>query len=271
MKPNLITKEEEQRAFQVISNKLIPVATEAYNIAHRHYKIPNLPEITEDEVRKNIKKKGRMKHRNSDRQSAYDLVRYEAKIHSGKFPITFDINKSPGQLYVEWHHQFEDYRPGSQGSSQRVVVYSNLRKGVFDLVIPSIIKEAADPGMRLTRKDEKAAYDFLIKVVVPKVYDDLYMKFIRKHPREYQNERRYPRFPVSDIVQNMKKIRADVDSVTYESVINDHVFFTFMIKKGETTIEPIYPGEKPRNENRLLISASGPINTDSKYYNVTTI
>lgn len=270
MKPNLITKEEEARALQLISNKLVPAATETFNRACRKQEFLNLNPITEQEVRKNLKKKGRMQHKpNAINQNGYDMVRYEAKVNNGEFPILFDINKSPGMLYVSWNHQYQDYAEGREPT--RLAVYSDLREGVFDLVIPSIIKEAADPGMKLTRKEEKAAFDFLMKVVVPKVYDDLYMKFIRKHPQEYRNERRYPRITVADISKNMKKIRTDVDSVTYESVINDHVFFTFFLKKGETTVEPRYPGEKARNENRLLIAASGPMSTDWKYYNVTTI
>lgn len=268
---NLITKEEEQRAVQVISNKLIPVATEAFNRACRKQQFLHLNPITEQEVRKNIKKKGRMKHSpNATNPNGYDIVRYEAKVNNGEFPIIFDINKSPSQLYVEWHHQYEDYDESPAG--QRAVVYSGLREGVYDLVIPSVIKEAADPGMRLTRLEEKAAYDYLVKVVIPKVVDDLYMKFIKKHPAQYTNERRYPRIDALAISKNLKKLRNDVDSVSYESVINDHVFFTFFVKKGRVEIEPMYPGEKsPRHENRVLIGASGPINTDWKWYDVKTI
>ena len=268
MKPNLITKEEEQRALQLISNKLIPAATKAFNISCRYQKFLHLSEITEEEVRKNIKKKGRMRHTNAKRQSGYDIIRYEAKVNNGEFPILFDINKSPGMLYVEWHHQYKEY---GEGHGYRAVVYSDLREGVFDLIIPSIIKEAAEPGLRLTKKEEQAAFDFLVKIIVPKVVEELYMKFIKKHPGQYTNERRYPRINAAAITKNLKKIRTDVDSVSYESVINDHVFFTFFLKKGETNIEPRYPGEKPRNENRLLIGASGPINTDWKWYPVTTV
>lgn len=269
MKPNLITKEEEQRALQVISNKLVPAATKSFNIGVRRAQPLHLNEISEDEVRKNIKKKGRMKHGNSDRQSGYDMVRYEVKVNDDKFPIIFDINKSPGMLYVEWHHQFE--AASNNRGGQRAVVYSDLREGVFDLVVPSIIREAADPGMRLTRKEDKAAFDFLIKVIIPKAVDDLYMKFIRKHPGQYTNERRYPRITATDIIKNVKKIRTDVDSATYESAINDHVFFTFFLKKGQVNVEPKYVGEKPRNENRLMFGASGPINQDWKWYPVTTV
>jgi len=265
---NLITKKEEQEAVDTISKKLIPVATEAFNRACRQQRVLHLSEINEQEVRKNLKKKGRMKHNpNARNPSGYDIVRYEAKVNHGEFPIIFDINKSPGMLYVEWHHQFEDYSEGSK----RIAIRSNLREGKFDSVIRSVIKEAAESDMRLTRKEEKAGYDYLIKVIVPKAINDLYMKFLRKHPREYANDRKYPRITAADVVKNMKKQRIDVYSATYESVINDHVYFEFFLKKGEVDVEPIYPGEQARKENRLLIGATGPINTEWMFYNVETV
>lgn len=274
MSPNLITKEEEQRAFQVISRKLIPMATEVFNAGVAYNKSSDINPITETEVRKYIKKKARMKHSpEALNRSMYDVVRYEAVVNDGEQLIIFDIHKSPGTLYVEWSHRFKEYGKKLYGShhDDKAVVYTNS-PGVYTSVYGSVIKEAADPGMRITKIEELAAYDYLIKVVVPKAIEELYMKFLKKHPGQYTNIRRYPRVTAENVVKNLRKQRVDVDSVSYESVINDHVAFAFFLKKGEVKIPPRYPGEKEeRKENRLIIGAQGPINTDWNWYPVENV
>src|SRR4051812_18103907 len=129
---NLITKKEEYEALDVINKKLISAAAQAFNRGCRNQD-PRPKEITEQDIKQKLKKTGRMKHNpNAVNPSGYDIIRYEAKI--GKFPITFDINKSPGMLYVEYHHTFDEYFQGSK----RAVIRSSLREGKFDSVIRSV-------------------------------------------------------------------------------------------------------------------------------------
>lgn len=252
-----ITKEEEGRALQLIREKLIPSAIQAYN---RYIDVQQGfaegSKITDKEVRMNLKKSDRTTHPARGNPKKIDIIRYISKINNGKFPMTFDIIKKPRSIYVEWSHQFRDYGSGVQ----KVMLYNTeLSEGkIFS------IKEG-DTDFYMSKEEESYAYTYLVRRVLPSVVRDMYLAFLSRFPQMYP-EKKYPRITPQDVVKHIKKQRTNIDSRTYESVINDHVYFTFFIKKK--LIKTTALNGKEIKKPMVMIAAQGPINTDWSYYEV---
>ena len=88
---------------------------------------------------------------------------------------------------------------------------------------------------KISKLEEQNAVSFLIKKLMPIILEEKYNHFLRKYPSRYP-ERKYPRITSKDISKNLVKLRRDIDSVVYESVINDDVDFQFYIRKMDREV-----------------------------------
>lgn len=268
MPPNLITKEEEGRGLDLIRKRLVSRAVKAYNLAiqfkaynsaiqfgHLDSLLGAKP-VDEKEVRMNLKKISRTKHDpKALNKSQVDIIQYISKINNGKFPMLFHIVKSPGSLRVEWSHQHDSY-----GSNYVAFVYSDqpIENGV-------VMVESVTPGgdeYEINKDEERYAYIYFLRQLLPQMLEDTYLKPIRKHPTMY-SERRYPRqLTVQDISRTTIKKRRDRDNISYESIINDYVGFAFFLKKMILNL--------PNGTKKVAMSmgCQGPINNDWKWYSI---
>ncbi len=117
---------------------------------------------------------------------------------------------------------------------------------------------------RISKKEEANAFNFMIRKIVPLALEEKYYHFIKKYPTHYP-ERKFPRITDKDIIRNLRKLRTDIDSVSYESVINDDLDFQFLLKKmdkeftdgGEKIVAPA-----------LIIGVQSSLKPDWTYYDV---
>jgi len=130
--------------------------------------------------------------------------------------------------------------------------------------VPSSLNEIVTPGgeeYEINKNEERYAYTYFIRHLLPIMIEDTYLKFIRKHPTMY-SERRYPRISAQDISRTVMKKRRDRDSISYESIINDYVGFNFFLKK---MVLKLPDGTK---KPAMSIGCQGPINKDWKWYSI---
>lgn len=107
-------------------------------------------------------------------------------------------------------------------------------------------------GFWLSKKDEQYGLNYLTRKLMPQILEKTYNDYLKKYPNRYQEEN-YPRITEKDIIKNLKKLRYDVDSVSYESVINDDISFAFHIQK---------------KDYGLVIGAQGPIDINWTFYQI---
>ena len=160
------------------------------------------------------------------------------------------------------------------GKSDQWNLTNKIMKPLFNHIngnlfrISENINEIAGGGdeYKITSKEEKYVFNYIIMKIIPLAVQDKYLKFIDHHPAMY-SERKYPRITSRDIVKTIKKKTVDIDSISYESVINDYVVFSFFVKK-ELVMVPGLPNQKDTQKPFIKVGCQGPINDDWKWYDV---
>lgn len=214
-----ITKEDEDRGLNFIRKFVIPLFVNSWN---RYYKTKP---ISVKEISHTLIKVG------VDRGINYIA---KASISGVPLSVKYRIYKdSMGELMASWDFPHLGY-------------HSYF---VRDTSIKQDLTEDID---RLSKREELYLLVYLQKTLMPQILEDKYSHFLKKYPGKYP-ERKYPRITVKDVIKNLKKLRMDVDSASYESIINDDVDFAFHLQK---------------KDGQFMIGAQGPMNIDWSWYPV---
>lgn len=229
-----ISKESEMRGLQYIRRVVIPDFVEDWN---KKYK----KKIKEQDVNRNLIKKEQIVWPLGSNLMDYVEYEYITPLKSGI--VSFKIIKNrEGELGVT-------YNIVIAGESDRGFIGGmyTIRRG--DLKENKNLVENIE---ELSRKEELYALNFLQRKLMPTVLDEKYTWYLKKYPARYP-ERKYPHITEKDINTNLKKVRYDIESAHYESIIDDEVFFDFHIVK---------------RDGIMVIGALGPMNTDWSWYKV---